>query len=747
MPGLLVIGMESLETLPGGLNRYVHDLTRALAGTGRPVPTIFVGRGPRAADGWQHDAAPVGAPLVTRLRAVRAEAGRVCPDPGTTVLDVHFALYGAAVLAGRRYRGVVVHFHGPWADESRAEGGRALSIALKRAVERYVFRRADRFVTLSESFRSLLVERYAVPADRVEVLAPGVDLERFRPGAGRGPGPGLRLLTVRRLARRMGLDVLLQAFARLRVPATLDVAGDGEERAALEQLARELGVADRVRFLGRVPEPDLPGLYADADLTVVPSLELEGFGLVVLESLACGTPVVASATGGMAEVLPALQPDLLVPPGDVDALAARLEAVATGAAPAPDEAACRAFAERYSWPRAAQATLALVEQVAFARPLRVVYLVHSAQPAGGELALLRLLEGMTGVTPHVLLAEDGPLVALLERQGISYEVLPLGSAARTSRDALGVGAGLQAAGYVLKVARRLRELRADVVHTNSLKAALYGGPAARLAGVPVVWHVRDRIDADNYPAPVVTAVRRAARLLPHAVIANSRTTLATLRLPDGADTTVVPSPVSGVSPATTRPPGPLRLGALGRLAEWKGQHVALEAFARAFPDGPERLRVIGAPLFGEQAYADRLRALAARLGVTERVEFVGHVTDVAGQLRELDVLVHSSVVPEPFGNVVVEGLAAGLAVVASDAGGPREVVTDGVDGLLTPMGDVDALAAALRRLADDPPLRARLGAAAVTTAAGYGPAAAASQVSAVYRRVLGRAGGREDGTG
>jgi glycosyltransferase involved in cell wall biosynthesis len=176
---------------------------------------------------------------------------------------------------------------------------------------------------------------------------------------------------------------------------------------------------------------------------------------------------------------------------------------------------------------------------------------------------------------------------------------------------------------------------------------------------------------------------------------------------------------------------------VGRLDRWKGQHVFLEAFAKAFPNGPEEAVVIGASLFEANGYELDLKRQVAASAIEGRVEFRGFRNDVEDELLRLDVLVHASIIPEPFGQVVVEGLAVGLPTLATDAGGPAEVITDGVDGLLYPPGDAEALAQALRRLAADPALRRRLGAAARLRARDYTADRIAPQVMAVYRNAVG----------
>ncbi len=383
-----------------------------------------------------------------------------------------------------------------------------------------------------------------------------------------------------------------------------------------------------------------------------------------------------------------------------------------------------------------------------ARRLRVVFLGHVARLSGGEIALLRFLPALQAhADVRVILGEDGPLVERLRSLGIETEVLPMPERLRDLRrdsvrpSRLDLRALVDLPAYVQRLSRRIRELEADLVHTNTLKAAFYGAAAARLAHVPVVWHVRDRIAPDYLPRPAVTLVRALARLLPAAVIANSEETMRTLphlRTARVVYNAVVPDAVEEASVAERPPGGAVTIGVIGRLAPWKGQHVFLEAFAEAFRGTETRGRVIGSDLFGEDAYAGSLRRRAAELGVADQVEFLGFREDVWAELRELDVLVHCSVTPEPFGQVVLEGMAAGVAVVATSAGGPAELITEGVDGLLTVPGDVGELAEALRRLAADSSLRQRLGAAARVRSRDFTPERTAQLVLETYEYVLRR---------
>jgi glycosyltransferase involved in cell wall biosynthesis len=348
-----------------------------------------------------------------------------------------------------------------------------------------------------------------------------------------------------------------------------------------------------------------------------------------------------------------------------------------------------------------------------------------------------------------VLAEDGPLVQQLHLAGISTEVMRLTPTVRHLRkgdlDHRGVSphvAGATAA-YVLRLAARLRQLRPDLVHTNSLKAGVYGSLAAKLAGIPMIWHVRDRIEEDYLPRTAVLLVRRMSRYLSTAVVANSRSTMETLAAPNKPVViySVLPE-VMTYAPVRARPAGgPLNFGIVGRLAPWKGQDLFLRAFARAFPYGDERATVVGDALFGEDEFARGLPRLADSLGITHRVELRGHRADVWDELSRIDVLVHASITPEPFGQVILEGRAAGVPVIAARAGGPAEILKHEQTGVLYECADMDGLASAMRRMLD-PALRDRLSAAARADLGPYSPPVVAAELQQLYARVAARFRGR-----
>jgi glycosyltransferase involved in cell wall biosynthesis len=370
-----------------------------------------------------------------------------------------------------------------------------------------------------------------------------------------------------------------------------------------------------------------------------------------------------------------------------------------------------------------------------ARRLRVVFLDHTAAASGAELALLTTLQHLD-VDRHVVLGADGALrPAFAAVAGLDVMPMPPGLEQLT-RDSGGAATlAPHLAGYCWRLARHLRNLSPDVVYANSLRSGVYGGFAARLAGVPLVWHVRDRLTADYLGERQAVLIRRLVRHLSTQVIANSAATASTV--PIGVPVTVVPSPLPLPSSHARRPAGgPRTYVSASRLSPWKGQDLFLTSFAQAFPDGDQLAVVLGAAHFGEEEYVRHLHDRVRELGLQHRVTFRGHCDDVLGELAGCDVLVHSPLLPEPFGRVVVEGMAAGLTVIARGDGGPAETVTDGVDGLLYDPGDPDQLVQLLRRVDGDVDLRKRLGTAALQRARDFSPERIVPRIHRVLQQVV-----------
>lgn len=343
----------------------------------------------------------------------------------------------------------------------------------------------------------------------------------------------------------------------------------------------------------------------------------------------------------------------------------------------------------------------------------VAHLDHSVEPGGGELALRRLLETGPAWDATVFVPRSPAGAGAYASLGDAVRVVgarqPAGAIGGSPAARAGMLARVALQAAALRFARDFR--RCDVVHANTSRAALIGLLATVGSRRRLVVHLRDAVD-DAALGGAATRALRAALGRADGVIANSGYTLEAARrwIRPGAAVAVIPSPIGldGHRPIAPLRPAVRTIGMLARLAPWKGQAELVRAFAAAFPDGDVRLQLAGSAAFAEAAFERRLRALIDKLGVADRVDLLGHVDDVWPLLDDWDVCVHASTRAEPLGQNVLQYLAAARPLVATAAGGPLELVDDGETGLLVAPGDVGALAAALRRLVDEPGLRERL---------------------------------------
>ena len=360
----LQIGMGWFGEAAGGLNRVYRELVRELSRSGVELHGLVAGSADvaRDSDGRVHAFAPSGAPVLARMAMLRAAASEWLRDRPGAVIASHFALNALPVLPHARRHPLVVHFQGPWGDESRVEGAGPLTVLAKATAEWLVYAHASRAIVLSTAFRDVLARRFRVPLDRIDVVPGGVDVDRFAIAASRAecrrtlgwPTDRPIVLCVRRLVRRVGVDTLVEAAAalRARVPEALVlIAGRGPLQAELEARIATLGLERHVRLVGFLPDDLLPTAYRAADLSVVPTAALEGFGLVTVESLAAGTPCVVTPVGGLTDVVAPFAPQLVAESPTAGDVAHVLVRALRGDVALPDAARCERYArEGYDWP-------------------------------------------------------------------------------------------------------------------------------------------------------------------------------------------------------------------------------------------------------------------------------------------------------------------------------------------------------------------------------------------------------------
>lgn len=382
------------------------------------------------------------------------------------------------------------------------------------------------------------------------------------------------------------------------------------------------------------------------------------------------------------------------------------------------------------------------------RPLRVLFLEPSAAVTGGAIALLRLVSALDRqrVRPLVVLGSAGPLVQEFRAvPGCRVLCRPIpATLAHVTRFDVFTGSVLNApaaARYAAALHAVCARWCPDVIHSNGLKMHVLS-MLLRRRNRALVWHMRDYVAPPYLPRRTAALIRALARLVPHAVICNSEITRAALLRPSAR----VPMTVHTIPDGVECPPlrersrparRERRVVLLGRIAEWKGQELFVDAACLLAATHAHTTFLIagGATTAVDAEYEGRLRARVAQSGLSDRIRFAGVVRDVPKLLSDTDIVVHCSTSPEPFGQVVIEAMAAGVAVVAGRLGAPAAMIDDGVDGRLVPPHDADALARAIDELLTNEPLRARLGAAArATVRRQYGIDRTARRISALYHQ-------------
>jgi glycosyltransferase involved in cell wall biosynthesis len=382
---------------------------------------------------------------------------------------------------------------------------------------------------------------------------------------------------------------------------------------------------------------------------------------------------------------------------------------------------------------------------------KIAYLSQSAELGGAERSLLDCIAGVCAARPYwsvsLVVPSAGPLEREAQRLRIATRVLQLPPAVARLGDA---GAGGPAGGGVRPAAvtarmvaafpelvmhtRRLRReiesINPTIVHANGFKMQILGAWATPKS-IPLVWHMHDYVNA----RPLVSHLVRMHAKWSAVAIANSndvandvrkvcrnRVTVHTVynavdlvRFAPNGDKIDL-GQAAGQPPLA---PQHVKVGLVATMARWKGHEVFLKAIARLPQKICPRAYVIGGPVYrthASQFSMEELRSLADTLGIADRVCFTGFIEDSAAAMRSLDIVVHASTQPEPFGLVVAEAMALGKAIVASAVGGVKEIISEGVDVLSHTPGDAVSLADRIALLINRSDLRKWLGRAARQTA-------------------------------
>lgn len=370
--------------------------------------------------------------------------------------------------------------------------------------------------------------------------------------------------------------------------------------------------------------------------------------------------------------------------------------------------------------------------------MKIAIIMPLAEQRGGaELALLHLIQqgqGL-GVDWLVVFLQDGPMVGRVRELGGDAQVVHAGRLREPHRFAKAVR----------EIVVLARAEGVDLLLGWMGIAHLYGGLAGRIGGIPAAWFQHGLPWDKNWVDRLATRLPALGILTCSQAVAESQAQIAPPRplrvVHPGAEmerfsAETLPTPAEARRRLGLPAHGPL-IGIVGRLQRWKGMHVLVEAMPKVLEAHPDaHCVIVGGDHALEPDYPAFLRERIDALHLGDQVTLAGLQSNVPEWMQAMDVIVHASD-HEPFGIVVIEAMALGKPLVAGNAGGPTEVITDGVHGLLTPYGDVPALAAAILRCLDDPEFARRMGAAAQRRAQEFSTRRYAENCVAALRSLMG----------
>ena len=659
---------------------------------------------------------------------------------------------------------------------------RRLSVRARRWIERMVMRRCHHVIVLSEFMKREVMATHGIAPRHITVVPGAADLSTFYPAQDRNevrrelklPEGRTLLFTVRNLVPRMGLEHLLDAMTMLgeeQRNLLLLIGGEGPLRPRLEELIRSKGLQDSVELLGFVPEEQLAKYYQASDLVVMPTRQLEGFGLVTVEALACGTPVMGTPVGAIPEVLSTVDPMLVTEGTDGVSLAHTLRSLLkrfrdqSGERERISRKGREVVERRYNWVAhtadldrlfvsLSKDRLAVPHQSAGAR--KVIHVITRLDYGGSaqNTMLTALGHDRAQFEPLVVAGYPGGWDAQggqaateencrrLENAAVRWMILPsLTREVNPFKDAQALW----------QLIRLFRQEQPALVHTHTSKAGVLGRVAAWIAKVPVIVHTPHGHVFYGHFGPIRSwlflQIERVLSAITDRLIA-----LTDAERQDHLDRdvgkadrfAVVPSGIDRERFGRARvqgkqqpdwfgcPPEALVVGSVGWLTDIKGHEYLIEAVAKLKQDFPSLHLVI----IGSGDRHDALIQQAELAGLRDAVHLLGHRDDIEACLAGMDLFVLPSL-NEGMGRALIEAMVAGLPVIASRVGGIPSVISHERTGLLVPPGDAGALAEALRRLLDRPEWATQLGVAASRSVdSRYGSVSMVHAIESIFAEAL-----------
>jgi glycosyltransferase involved in cell wall biosynthesis len=360
---LLQVGASWFGHQLSGLERYYAELVTHLPSLGIEVTgLVYELRNPPSVNGLNLISFGTQNKSIARRYLGQRRLLKAHLNNGIDLVASHCTPSLFPALKHLHDKPLICHFHGPRYLERTMEGASPISVQLSKYIEHKVYARADHVITLSHYMKRVLVETYAFREEKISVIPGGVNIDQFRLSlSGAAARERLELpqgrpiiLTVRRLERRMGLHNLIVAISevvRTYPDVLLLIVGKGTLQNELDEHIQSKKLSANIRMIGAVTDQALPLLYRAVDFSIVPTTAYEGFGLILVESLASGTPVLGTPQGAIPEVLRPLSESLLLRSAAPQDLAEGIVEVLAGKRVLPSMQACEAYAtQNYAWP-------------------------------------------------------------------------------------------------------------------------------------------------------------------------------------------------------------------------------------------------------------------------------------------------------------------------------------------------------------------------------------------------------------
>jgi glycosyltransferase involved in cell wall biosynthesis len=347
---------------------------------------------------------------------------------------------------------------------------------------------------------------------------------------------------------------------------------------------------------------------------------------------------------------------------------------------------------------------------------KILFLTHVGDPGGAEFKMIDLCVDLRDKA-EVLHFQEGSLSTHLAQKNIAHQVLPLPAALvgfkREQAFSKALPLLFQLLGFLRKLYAATRGYTAYVC--MSQKAFVLLSLLKPFHRKPVIWFMNDLLSPDHFSPSLISVLTKLAKFSANHLVLNSQASYnAWIQaggikrnveiIYPGTDFHFIESRIRNHEKIVAlkeqlQAKEKIIVGLFGRITPWKGQEIFLEALSK-IPNAHGL--IVGEAFFGEEDYQKHLQELTRRLQIESKVTFTGHSDQVPEWMAVCDIVVHCSTAAEPFGLVIVEGMAAHKPVIASDGGGAQEIVMDKVTGQLTPMKDAVALAAAINRYIENP---------------------------------------------